>query len=107
MKRLNYIKTKKNKIWCHKSNSDKRNQFGELGTRVHSKKFGGLGVMDLATFNLALILKWYWKWAKLQQNLMNPLLAHMPITQEMMPHTELFTIKAAGAFSNMIGGAGY
>ncbi|XP_078170733.1 uncharacterized protein LOC144564966 [Carex rostrata] len=56
--------------------------------------------MDLATFNLA-ILKWYWKWAKPQQNLMNPLLAHMPITQEMMPHTELFTIKAAGAFWNI------
>ena len=28
------------------------------------KEMGGLGVMDLAIFNQALLLKWHWYWAK-------------------------------------------
>jgi hypothetical protein len=48
---------------------------------------GGLGIMDLRTFNNAIVenLKWCWKWVKLQNNLLKPLLYHRELSYDLIP----------------------
>ncbi|KAJ4760589.1 RNA-directed DNA polymerase (reverse transcriptase)-related family protein [Rhynchospora pubera] len=41
------------------------------------KSIGGLGVMDLHTFNLSLLAKWYWKWHGSHQSCWRELLVNL------------------------------
>lgn len=66
------------------------------------KEFGGLGVMDLAVFNQALLIKWYWQWARPQNNLWKPIL-RISIGHDGLPLSPIFTtaLKTATQFCQM------
>lgn len=52
--------------------------------------FGGLGVMDLAVFNQALLIKWYWQWTRPQNTLWKPIM-QINIGRDGLPLSPIFT----------------
>ena len=54
------------------------------------KDFGGLGVMDLAVFNQALLIKWYWQWTRPQNTLWKPIM-QINIGRDGLPLSPVFT----------------
>lgn len=77
-------KIRRNFLW-HGVNDHKKMNLVDWEVVCTPKKLGGLGVLDLRTFNNALLLKWCWKWVRPEANLIKPLLQHMELTQDLMP----------------------
>jgi hypothetical protein len=55
------------------------------------KQIDGLGVLDLKTFNYALLLKWQWEWFAGENRLWRPLLLQTAPTLDGLPITPLFS----------------
>jgi hypothetical protein len=50
---------------CHDTPESRRMHLINWELVTTPKRLGGLGIVDLKTFNQALLVKWYWQWDKL------------------------------------------
>jgi hypothetical protein len=83
-------KIRKKFLWHGITAENKKMNLVNWPTVCTPKKLGGLRVMDLKTFNRALLMKLCWHWSRLQTNLWKPLLGQMGLTDKLMPAVELF-----------------
>ncbi|XP_078173371.1 uncharacterized protein LOC144567180 [Carex rostrata] len=77
-------KIRRNFLW-HGVSSQRKMHLVNWELVCTPKKLGGLGVMDLRTFNGALLLKWNWKWVIPANSLLKPLWSRMDLLEDLMP----------------------
>lgn len=62
------------------------------------RELGGLGVLDLKVFNLAMLMKWCWHWAKLEEKLWKLIFHCTHWQSDLQPDSTLFTKTLKSAY---------
>ena len=91
-------KVRRNFLWHGVSQQPKKLSLVNWNLVCTPKKLGGLGVLDLTTFNHALLLKWFWKWESPHGNLIKPMMMHLGTTEEMLPNSMIFNSRTLSDF---------
>lgn len=55
-------KNRRRFLWHGTTEQQKGYNLAKWTTICQPKLIGGLGILDLKNFNIALLMKWYWEW---------------------------------------------